>query len=180
MSKEKNIRIAHVGNSSLLEEKKKAFLCSRQVPASIVLKCYDWAIGCRNAGECIISGFHSQIEKDVLGYLLKGNQPIIVALARGLKKRVEPAFAQALEKNRLLVVTPFNSKVTRVTQETANKRNDFMAELADDNFVAFAQPNGNVHQLVMRWLKKGKKVSTFDVTENRALIEAGVEILCRR
>jgi hypothetical protein len=41
------------GNIELLELPKTAFLCSRQVPASVVLKCYDWteatsnpSIGC--------------------------------------------------------------------------------------------------------------------------------------
>ncbi len=73
----------------MLKLPKTTFLCSRKVPASIVLKCYDWAIEQREAGNCIISGFHSQIERDVLHYLLKGTQPIILALARGLKKHLE-------------------------------------------------------------------------------------------
>lgn len=165
------------GNRALLDERKTVFLCSRRCPASVVLKAYDWARIMRNEGRCVVSGNHSQIEKDVLHYLLKGSQPIMLALARGLKKRVEPELSRALAKNRLLIITPFDSSVTRVTQETANKRNDFMAQLADEIFVAYAQPNGNVYQLIMKRLKKDKKVSTFDVPENRALIEAGVEIL---
>jgi hypothetical protein len=64
-----------IGNNELIRLHKTAFLCSRKVPASIVLKCYDWAITQREAGNCIISGFHSQLEKDVLYYLLKGKQP---------------------------------------------------------------------------------------------------------
>ena len=76
-----------LGNEKILNMPKTAFLCSRRVPASAVLKCYDWAIDQREAGRCVISGFHSQMEKDVLYYLLKGTQPIILALARGLKKR---------------------------------------------------------------------------------------------
>ena len=103
---------ATVGNNDILKLPKTAFLCSRQVPASVVLKCYDWAIAQREAGRCVISGFHSKIEKDVLHYLLKGDQPIIVALARGLKKRLEPELRDVLSKNRLLVVTPFDEKVT--------------------------------------------------------------------
>jgi predicted Rossmann fold nucleotide-binding protein DprA/Smf involved in DNA uptake len=141
-----------------------------------VLKSYDWAKRMRNEGQCVVSGNHSQIEKDVLHYLLKGSQPIMVALARGLKKRLEPELSQALAKNRLLLITPFDSSVTRVTQETANRRNDFMAELADEIFVAYAQPNGNVYQLIMKWLKRRKKVSTFDVPENRALMHAGAAV----
>lgn len=162
------------GNKALLHHHKTAFLCSRRCPASVVLKSYDWAKMMRNAGKCVISGNHSQIEKDVLHYLLKGGQPIIIALARGLKKRFEPELTEAIAKNRLLVITPLKSNVVRVTQETANKRNDFMAELADEIFVAYAQPDGNVYRLVIKWLKKGKKVSTFDVPENRVLIEVGV------
>lgn len=75
------------GNIELLKMNKNAFLCSRKIPASIVLKCYDWARAQREAGNCVIGGFHSQLEKDVLHYLLKGNQPIIVAMARGLKRK---------------------------------------------------------------------------------------------
>ncbi len=161
------------GNTALLELPKTAFLCSRRCPAQVVLKSYDWAIEKRNAKTCVLSGNHSQIEKDVLHYLLKGEQPIIVALARGLKKRLEQELAEVLANNRLLIITPFSSRVTRVTQETANKRNELMAEFANEIFVAYAQPNGNVERLVYRWLLKGKRICTFDVEENKALIEAG-------
>ena len=176
MLKKKAI-MKHMGNNQLLELPKTAFLCSRHVPASIILKCYDWAIGQRNGNGCIISGFHSQIEKDVLHYLLKGKQPVIIVLARGLKKRLEPEFAKALSTNRLLIVTPFNESVRRASQETANKRNELMIQLADEIVIAYAQPGGNVERLLMKSLPKGKKVRTFDVSENRALIDAGAEIL---
>ena len=173
----KRVMMKHVGNNQLIELPKTAFLCSRHVPASIILKCYDWAIGQRNGNGCIISGFHSQIEKDVLHYLLKGKQPVIIALARGLKKRLEPEFAKALSTNRVLIVTPFKQSVSRASQETANKRNELMIQLADETFVAYAEPGGNVERLLMKWLRKGKKVRTFDVSENRALIDAGAEIV---
>ncbi|MDD3773663.1 MAG: hypothetical protein PHC38_13545 [Weeksellaceae bacterium] len=92
-----------LGNENLLELKKTAFLCSRKIPASVVLKCYDWAIAQREAGNCVISGFHSKIEKDVFHYLLKGNQPIIIALARGLKERIEPEIIKLLKEERILI-----------------------------------------------------------------------------
>ena len=66
-----------LGNKELLQINTTGFLCSRKVPASVVLKRYDWAITQREKGNCVISGFHSQLEKDVLHYLLKGKQPII-------------------------------------------------------------------------------------------------------
>ena len=51
------------GNCEIIRHRKDAFLCSRKIPAGIVLKCYDWAIEQREAGNCVISGFHSTIEK---------------------------------------------------------------------------------------------------------------------
>ena len=152
---------ATVGNNDILKLPKTAFLCSRQVPASVVLKCYDWAIAQREAGRCVISGFHSKIEKDVLHYLLKGDQPIIVALARGLKKRLEPELKDAMDKNRLLIVTPFDEKVKRVTRETANQRNRFMAELADEIFVAYATQGGNIENLITDISHTEKTISSF-------------------
>jgi hypothetical protein len=120
-----------VGNRELLKLSKTAFLCSRKVPSSVVLKCYDWAISQRGAGNCVISGFHSQLEKDVLYYLLKGEQPIIVALARGLKQQIEAELRKPLEEGRLLIITPFEKDVKRVTEQTAAVRNKMMIELAD-------------------------------------------------
>jgi len=58
--------IAYLGNTELLKLPKTAFLCSRKVPAGVVLKCYDWAIAQRDAGRCIISGIHSQRENNFI------------------------------------------------------------------------------------------------------------------
>ena len=152
----------YMGNKQILENHKIAFLCSRKCPADIILKSYDWAIEHREKGVCVISGFHSKIEKDVLHYLLKGTQPIILALARGLKKRPEPELKDALDKNRLLIVTPFGEKVKRVTRETANQRNHLMAELADEIFVAYASPCGNIEKLITDISHTGKTISSFN------------------
>jgi len=168
-----NTNLKFLGDEKILNSSKTVFLCSRRCPASVILKSYDWAIEKRQAKACVISGNHSQIEKDVLHYLLQGNQPIILALARGMKQRLEPELAEGLVKQRLLIVTPFPPDVTRVTQTTANRRNELMAELADEIFVAYAQPGGNVERLVRRWLQKDKKICTFSVPENESLINAG-------
>jgi len=149
--------VDHIGNIELLKLQKTAFLCSREIPASIVLKCYDWAIAQREQGNCIIGGFHSKIEKDVLHYLLKGNQPIIIAMARGLKQRIEPEFIKELETGRLLIVTPFKTNVKRVTTETAIIRNQLMIDLADNLIVGFISNAGNLDKL----LKQSKKVITM-------------------
>ena len=136
------------GNCEIIRHRKTAFLCSRKIPAGIVLKCYDWAIEQREAGNCVISGFHSTIEKDVLHYLLKGTQPIILALARGLKKKVDTELEKALSDKRLLIVTPFEQSVTRTSERTSFQRNQMMIELADSITVGFASPQGSLEKLI--------------------------------
>lgn len=133
-----------LGNHNILTEHKITFLCSRQCPASIVLKSYDGAIAMRQQGQCVISGFHSKIEQDVLHFLLKGHQFVILALARGLKKGYEPPIQQALNENRLLIISPFSESIKRSSAKTAFKRNQIMAELADEVFIAYAAPESKL------------------------------------
>lgn len=139
---------AYIGNKELLKLHKTAFLCSRKIPAAAVLKCYDWAIAQRDAGKCVISGFHSKLEKDVLHYLLKGKQPIIIALARGLKAKIEPELQAPMEQGRLLIITPFEETTKRVTEETATAKNKIMIEISDDVTIGYVNSNGKLTELL--------------------------------
>jgi hypothetical protein len=60
----------------MLELHKTAFLWSRPFPAGVVLRCYEWAIAQREAGACVIVGAHSKLERDIYGFLLKGEQQV--------------------------------------------------------------------------------------------------------
>ncbi|MDO9264387.1 MAG: DNA-processing protein DprA [Desulfosalsimonadaceae bacterium] len=136
-----------LGNQEILKLPKTAFLCSRKIPASVVLKCYDWAIRQREKGNCVISGFHSGIEKDVFHFLLAGTQPVIMALARGMKQRFAPELQIAMDSGRLLIVTPFESSVKYVTAGNAEKRNRFMMALADEIVIGHAARGGMLERL---------------------------------
>ncbi len=137
-----------LGNKQILENYKVGFLCSRKVPAEIILKTYDWAIEQRDKGVCIVSGFHSKIEKDVFDILIKGEQPIIMVLARGMKKRWEPEIRNLIDENRLLIISVFPPGIKRITEETAKKRNELIAEISDKIFVPYYQKAGNIAQLI--------------------------------
>lgn len=136
-----------LGNTDLLKLHKVAFLCSRKCPAAVVLKSYDWAIEQRDKGVCVISGFHSRIEKDVLYYLLKGTQPIILALARGMMKNWPPEIKTALDAGRLLTITRYTNSVTHASEESCFQRNRLMMELADEIVIGYASPGGNLERL---------------------------------
>ena len=123
----------------------------------MVLKCYDWAIAQRDQGACVISGFHSRIEKDVFHYLLAGTQPVIMALARGMKEKIAAELKTAVAAGRLLIVTPIEISVKRVTAATAETRNRFMIELANEVVIGYAGKGGMLERLIAE--VKGKKVT---------------------
>ena len=62
----------YFGNKEIINLHKTAFLCSRKCQADVILKSLDWAKSKKDRGECVISCFHSKIEKDVFDILLKG------------------------------------------------------------------------------------------------------------
>jgi len=51
----------------IFEAAQNGFMQPEKVLHRPVLKiCYDWAIAQQRSGNCVISGFHSQLEKDAI------------------------------------------------------------------------------------------------------------------
>ena len=139
-----------LGNLELLNLYKVAFLCSRRYPDSAAQKSYQWADEQREKGICVISGYHSPIEKDVLHRLLKGTQPIIIALAKGLLK-LDSELVAPVEAGRLLVITRYADSVSHACEAKCLQRNRMMVEMADEIVIAHASPGGNVEKLSERY-----------------------------
>lgn len=49
---------------------------------------------------CVISGFSSHLEREVLHFLMKGRQPIIMVLARQMYHDIPPELQMLLEEKR--------------------------------------------------------------------------------
>ena len=120
----------YLGNQSLLSMPKTAFLASSTIPVEKVLQCYDWAIEMHKQGRCVISGFSSRLERDVWKFLVKGQQPIILVLARSMFRRVPPELQPLLDEGRLLIISTSTS--SRQSKATAFARNRFICDIADD------------------------------------------------
>lgn len=144
----------YFGNKNILNNNKTAFLCSRKVPAGIILESYDWAKQQREAGNCIVCSNHSPIEKDVFEILLKGKQPLVLVLPRGLKKRWEPNILDAVQSNRLLIISPFDKEVKRITRETARIKNITIFNLANEIMIPYTSTNGQLELLGNNTKKK--------------------------
>ncbi len=80
----------------------------------------------------IVSGFHSKMERDVLKILLLGECGIIVALARGMYRKLPKQYEEAMLQNRLLIISYEKESVIRVSEATAHKRNNYVREIADE------------------------------------------------
>ena len=139
-----------LGNRDLLALPKTALFCSARCPGHVILTAYDQAAKWRDAGRCVISGFHSPVEKECLQILLRGSQPIIICPARSLPQRVPPNWKKPLAAGRLLVLSAFAATANRVTAELAWRRNEFVATLADEVFIAHAAVGGHLETLTRR------------------------------
>lgn len=144
----------YLGNKQILANEKIGLLCSRKVPANIILKTYDWAIEQREKKICIVSGFHSKIEKDVFDILIKGEQPIIVVLARSMYKRFNQTFLKLIAQDRLLIVSPFNKNIPRSTIASASRRNEYITEISDKLFIPYSTPGGLVDNIKQKYSHK--------------------------
>ena len=138
----------YLGNKDILKKHKTGFLSSRKCPADVILKSYEWAKKQRAEGNCVVCGNHSQIEKDVFEILLKGEQPLVLVLPRGLKKRWDKSWIDSVEKGKLLIISPFDKKITRITRETAIKKNETIICLSDQLTIGYKSPKGQLDKLL--------------------------------
>lgn len=155
-----------LGNLELLDLYKVAFLCSRKCPPAVLQASLAWAKVQREKGTCVISGYHSPVEKEVLYCLLEGSQPIVIALARGLMQNVEPVVQKALDAGRLLIVTRYAESVTHACEDSCYHRNRLMMEMANEAVVAFVAPGGKLERLCRD--PGGLAMSFFDTSKEES------------
>ena len=129
-----------IGNTDILSRELLGFFCSTECPGSIVLKTYDLARSLRDAGDALISGFHSPIEKDALDLLLNGSQSLVVCPARSIENmRIASAWKKPIGDGRLLVLSPSGRKHRRVTAWPSDQRNRFVALLSAHVLIPYAE-----------------------------------------
>lgn len=148
--------IFYTGNRDFLKLPKTAFFSSRKINPIALLKCYDWATEQRKNGRCVISGFHSRVEKDVLHFLLKGKQPVILVLGRALYKKIPEELTTAFDEGRLLIVSPVSQHLLRQSIKSCIERNKYIIELSDEIVFGSLDEKGSLYKLYqnIRDLKK--------------------------
>ncbi|MBO7099056.1 MAG: hypothetical protein J6W21_04250 [Bacteroidaceae bacterium] len=142
----------YLGNKQLLDLPNTAFLASNTIPPDMVLKCYDWATQMAKEGEFVVSGFSSHLEKEVLHFLAKGKQPIILVLARQMYKQIPQELQPLLDSGRLLIISTSNSP--RQSKATALSRNRYICEIADQILFVGVTEKSSLYELAIEFKSK--------------------------
>jgi hypothetical protein len=143
-----------IGEKSIWQLHKAAFLCSDKFSAGSVLRSYDWAGEKKRAGRCVMSGFHSKIERDVFDILLRGNSPLIWVLAGGDPDKIQAEILEHTKSGRLLIILPLEERRKNnsrsVRERFAHARNQFIVDNADEVVFAHIRRGGKLERLALR------------------------------
>ena len=167
MGKDAPTQLWTIGRPDLLNLSKTAFFCSNRCPGNAILAAMDQAQEWREQGRCIISGFHSPIEKECLQILLRGVQPIIICPARSLERmRIPRQWQTGIEAGRILLLSPFSPSNHRISAKLSEYRNQVIAALADEVFFGHVTPGGRIDRLskqIAKWGISGKAMEAVYV-----------------
>jgi predicted Rossmann fold nucleotide-binding protein DprA/Smf involved in DNA uptake len=167
-------RLTCLGNAALLQRPLLAVFCSQQCPGSLILQAHDLAGELARAGCATIAGFHSPVEKEMLAVLLRGQQPVVVCLGRGLERmRIPQAWKTPIQGGRMLLVSAFDGSLRRPTAASAARRNRLVGALAQAILVIHAAPGGWLEGQCAGFLRWGKPVYTLQSAHNQRLVDMG-------
>ena len=123
----------YLGNKQLLNLHKIGFIASRHASSIDVIPTLDWAAELsRRVDVVVVSGYQSPLEKDVLKFLLRGVCPIIIVLARGMYRKLPEPLQSPMDQQRILVISNEPDTITRVSEITAHKRNEYVKSISDE------------------------------------------------
>jgi hypothetical protein len=144
-------QLTALGNLDLLALATTALFCSASCPGQAILAAYDQVVRWREAGRCVVGGFHSPVEKECLRILLRGTQPVIICPARSIKNmRLAPDWKKPLSDGRLLILSCFTESNRRVTASLAARRNELVAALANEVWFAHIALGGEMQRLAQK------------------------------
>jgi predicted Rossmann fold nucleotide-binding protein DprA/Smf involved in DNA uptake len=172
------LSIATIGNTDILDSRSLAIFSSAKCPGSIILKTYDLMKKLRESEVAVISGFHSPMERECLNIPSKGKQPIIVCPDRSIEgMRIKPQLRQLLDDGRLLILSPFDEKDSRMSSARAWERNRFVAALASEIFIAYAAQGSRTEKLCTNLISKGRPLYTMADERNENLLRLGARAM---
>ncbi|MBX7255943.1 MAG: DNA-processing protein DprA [Candidatus Hydrogenedentes bacterium] len=170
-----DIMLRGLGDQRILGSTWTAFFSSVRCPGNLILSAYDLAQRWRLENRPVVSGFHSPVEREVLNIMLRSQTPVCIVLARSIPTRVPKELRDAIDGGRLLVLSPFGATTKRATQETASRRNEVVAAIADRIVVVYAASGSKTEAFCRQLAGSGKTCLTFDDPKTENLKAAGFD-----
>lgn len=166
-----------IGSLAPFNGKLVGILCSQKCPGDLILKGFDTVLQLRDQNLVVVSGFHSPVEKDVFDILLRGNQSLVLCLAKSIESyRLPSALLSRVEKGSLTIIAPdFPISSDRITQETSRLRNALIIDICDQILVIHAHPRGQLINLLSTYEKNLSKMFALDSVNNQHLFDIGVQ-----
>ncbi len=153
-----------------------AIFASRTCPGGLMVRACDYIRSRMGQGVVFCGGFHSPLEQQCLRILLRSDEKIIVCPARSIHSmRLPKEWAEPMEQGRLLVLSPFEEKHSRITATLTRRRNAFVASLADEVFVPHASSGGQIEHLCREIIASGKPVRMLEHPANQYLLALGAK-----
>lgn len=141
-----------IGNIELLDRRKIGFLAGSKINPLSVLPTLDWASEVSGRKDVsIVSGFHSQLERQVLALLLKGKCGIICVLARSHYSKVPTEYKSAFDCGRVLFIT--QEKQSRATKESSHRRNKVIGFISDELVIPAISPESSLYAILLSFNK---------------------------
>jgi predicted Rossmann fold nucleotide-binding protein DprA/Smf involved in DNA uptake len=163
------------GNPYLLESKSVAVFASAACPDDLAVNAFLLAQHLRRSPITVVGGFHSPVEQEFLTILLGSTSPVIICPSREIESmRVPVEYKEGLDSGRLLLLSPFSEK-KRPSTDMAIYRNRVVAALAEEVFIAYAEPGGKLQRLCKEVIEWDKRVYTFAGRMNKTLISMGAQ-----
>ena len=135
------------GNTDLLERRMIGFLSSQTIP----FFCDDILMNfIRKVKETdiIITPGHSYMEKQLFNLLLSEGIPFIWVLARGIPYSFKEDICEAVRKQKLLIISPFNKGEILITGYRCMMRNRFIIETSGKIVIGYIRKNGLLEELL--------------------------------
>ena len=147
------------GPLEILQTPMLGWMSSVKCPGPAVAQAYDYAQKIRAEGRTVIGGFHSPMEWECLRIFLCSRQRIVICPARNLRKmRLAGELQRGFGEGRILFLSPFAQGPDRASSDLADARNEMVAALAAEVFVAHVSCGGKMARLMERLASWGKPV----------------------
>ena len=151
-----------------------AFFWTPKTPAMVSLQLFDIVDAMHEARLPIIGSFQTQQETGWMKTVGRGGQPIVFCPALDIFNMNFPLDEMWFER-RAIVVTPRSFAIRKPNAAMREERDEVIAALAEQVFIAHAPPKSKLESLARRLLSKGKPVFLVNVPENAELLALGAK-----